>query len=120
MSTIEVFYYVRDAIACLGVLVGLGGAVYLFIRKKTLPGILALIGFIFLGIEPLLDLLLWRILGNTTSPNWDAMNTTYACVTGPSLFLGILLIVMAFILGFREPKLPPPPIEPPAGLPPAA
>ena len=119
MSNIEVFYYVRDAIACLGILVGLGGAVYLFIRKKTLPAILALIGFIFLGIEPLLDLVLWRILGNTASPNWDSMNTTYACVTGPSLFIGITLIVLAFVLGFREPKLPPPPLEPPADLPPA-
>ena len=120
MSNIEVFYYVRDAVACLGVLVGLGGAVFLFIRKKTMPSILALIGFIFLGIEPLLDLFLWRILGNTASPNWDAMNITYACVTGPSLFLGILLIVLAFIFGFREPKLPPPPSEPPADLPAAA
>jgi hypothetical protein len=120
MSTIEILYYVRDAVACLGVLVGLGGAAFLFIRKKALPGILALIGFIFLGVEPLLDVVLYRILGNTASPNWDTMNTTYACATGPALFLGILLIVLAFILGFREPKLPPPPFEPPTDLPPAA
>jgi hypothetical protein len=45
---------------------------------------------------------------------------TYYCSTGPSLLFGILLIVLAFILGFREPKLPPPPIEPPAELPPVA
>ncbi len=120
MNTIEILYYVRDAAACLGVLVGVGGAVFLFMRKKALPGILALIGFIFLGIEPLLDVVLWRILGNTASPNWDTMNYTYACATGPALFLGILLIVLAFILGFREPKLPPPPFEPPSDLPPVA
>jgi len=120
MDKIEVQYYLRDAVACLGVLVGLGGAVFLFIRKEVLPGILALLGFIFLGIEPLLDVILWRILGNTASPNWDTMNTAYACITGPTLFLGILLIVLAFVLGFREPKLPPPPFELPADLPPAA
>jgi hypothetical protein len=39
----------------LGVLVGLGGAVFLFTRKKVMPGVLALIGFIFLGIEPSID-----------------------------------------------------------------
>lgn len=84
-------------------------AVFLFFRKKTLPGILALIGFLFLGIEPLLDVILWRILGNTASPNWNSMNQAYACITGPTLFLGILLIVLAFILGFRGPILPPHP-----------
>jgi hypothetical protein len=120
MNNIEVFYYLRDAVACLGVMVGLGGAVFLFTRKKTLPGILALIGFILLGIEPLLDVVVWRILGNSPSANYDKLNTSYACVTGPALFLGILLIVLAFILAFREPKLPPPPLEPPADLPPLA
>ena len=121
MSNIEVFYYLRDAVACLGVLVGLGGAVFLFIRKKTLPAILALIGFAFLGVEPLLDLLLWRVLSNSSSADYDALNTAYACISGPAMFLGIVVIVLAFILGFREPKLPPPPpVEPPADLPPAA
>ena len=114
----NVLFGVRDAIACLGVLVGLGGAIFLLIRKKTLAGILALIGFIFLGLEPLLDVILYRILSNTANPNYDLLDTTYGCVTGPALFVGIVLIVLAFILGFREPKLPPPSFEPPADLPP--
>ena len=120
MSNIETLYYVRDAVACLGVLIGLGGAIFLFIRKKTMPGILALVGFFFLGLEPSLDIILWRILANNSNANFDNLNYAYACITGPALFLGILLIVMAFILGFREKKLPPPPIEPPVDLPPAS
>jgi hypothetical protein len=108
---------VRDAGACLGVLVGLGGAVFLFTRKKVMPGILALIGFILLGIEPSLDVIVWRILANNANANFDTLNYAYACITGPTLFLGILLIVLAFILGFRETKLPPPSIEPPVDLP---
>jgi hypothetical protein len=124
MNNIETIYYVRDAVACLGVLVGFGGSIFLFVRRKTMPGILALIGFIFLGLEPLLDVVLWRVLANNSSANFDTLNYTYACITGPALFVGILLIVLAFILGFRASKLPPPPMdtpaEPPVDLPPAA
>jgi hypothetical protein len=82
-----------------------------------MPGILALIGFILLGIEPSLDVIVWRILANNANANFDTLNYAYACITGPTLFLGILLIVLAFILGFRETKLPPPSIEPPVDLP---
>ncbi len=120
MNNIEIVYFIRDAVACLGVLVGLGGAIFLFTRKKTLPGILTLLGFGLLGIEPSLDVVLWRILANNSNSNFDTLNYTYACITGPALFLGILLIVLAFILGFRETKLPPPPVEPPFDLPPTA
>jgi hypothetical protein len=116
-TNIEVYYYIRDAVACLGVLVGIGGAIFLFIKKKTLPAILSLLGFIALGLEPLLDLVIWRILGNGSNPNWDSLNTAYACITGPTLFMGVVLITLAFILGFRQPKLPPPP--PPVDLPPS-
>jgi hypothetical protein len=68
----------------------------------------------------LLDIFLWRVLGAGSDPNWDSLNTAYACVTGPSLFLGVVFLVLAFILALREPKLPPP-VEPPAEfLPPAS
>ncbi len=114
-NAINGLYYLRDAIACLGVLAGLGGAVFLFIRRKTFPAILALIGFLLLGIEPLLDIIIWRLLSFDSSANFDTLNTVYACTSGLTMFLGAILIAMAFILGFREPKLgPPPPEEVPA------
>jgi hypothetical protein len=116
MDNIEILYYIRDAVACLGILIGLGGAVFLFIKKKTLPAVLSLLGFLALGLEPLLDLVLWRVLGSASNPDWDSLNTAYACVTGPSLFLGVVLIALAFFIAFREPKLPPPPT---ADLPPS-
>ena len=120
MNNLEFLYYLRDAIACLGVLVGLGAAVFLFIRKKTLPAILSLLGFTLLGIEPLLDIFIWRMLGNSASANYDTLNEVYACTSGLTMFLGMVLIVITIILGFREPKLPPPVEEPPADLPPVS
>jgi hypothetical protein len=118
MSTIETYYYIRDAVACVGVLLGFGATIFLFIRKKTAAAVLSALGFIFLGLEPLLDIILWRVLGAGSNPNWDNLNTAYACVTGPSLFVGVLFIVLAFIVVLREPKLPPPPptSEPPADI----
>jgi hypothetical protein len=118
MDNIELMYYLRDAVAFLGVLIGLGSAVFLFIRKKPLSAGLALAGFIFLGIEPFLDVLLWRILSYQENANYNSLNSIYACVSGPTMFLGIGMLVLAFVLGFREPKLPPPPIDSSSSLPP--
>ncbi len=112
MDPIEVFYYVRDGAACLGVLVGLVAAVFLFTRKKTFPGVLALIGFFLLGIEPLLDVIIWRVLSLNQSADFNLLNEVYACGSGLAMFLGVVLVALAIFLGFREPKLPPPP--PPA------
>jgi hypothetical protein len=116
MDNITTYYYIRDAVACVGVLIGFVATVFLFIRKKAAAAILSALGFIFLGLEPLLDIVLWRVLGNGSNPNWDSLNTAYACITGPSLFLGVVFLVLAFILATREPKLPPPPLEPPADI----
>jgi hypothetical protein len=66
----------------------------------------------FPGFEPLLDVILWCILGNNANANYDTLNYTYAYITGPALFLGILIIVLAFFLGFWEAKLPPPQMGP--------
>jgi hypothetical protein len=120
-NTINVLYYLRDAIACLGVLVSLGGTVFLFIRRKTFPAILALIGFLLLGVEPLLDVIIWRVLSTASSANFDSLNTVYACTSGLTMFLGAILITLAFVQGFREPKLgPPPPVEDAETVPPVS
>jgi hypothetical protein len=119
MNNINVMYWLRDAVACLGVLVGFGGAIFLFLRKKTIPAVLALVGFLLLSVEPLLDIILWRIVAQSAAnPNWESMSTAYACLSGITMFLGAVAIALAFFLGFRVPKLPPPPPVDEAGLPP--
>jgi hypothetical protein len=119
VNNINVMYWLRDVVACIGPLVGIGGAIFLFIRKKTLPAVLALVGFLLLAVEPLMDIILWRIVAQAaTSPNWESMSTAYACLSGIAMFLGTVAIALAFFLGFREPKLPPPPPVDEAGLPP--
>ncbi|KAF0107390.1 MAG: hypothetical protein FD146_1868 [Anaerolineaceae bacterium] len=117
MDTIDIYYYIRDTLACLGVLIGIGGAVFLFVKKKTLPAILSLVGFLFLAVEPILDLVIWQWLSYQEAFDYEPLTTAYACISGPAMFLGAAFIALAFFLAFREPKLAPPP--PPDDLPPA-
>jgi hypothetical protein len=121
LMNVNAMYWLRDVIACIGPLVGIGGAIFLFLRKKPLPAVLSLIGFVMLAIEPLLDILMWRVIAQTSSSlDWESMSSAYACISGVTMFLGAILIALAFFLGFREPKLPPPPPVDEAGLPPVA
>jgi hypothetical protein len=108
MNNIEALYYIRDAIICVGVLAGFLGATLLFIRRKVLPGSLALMGFTLLGIEPILDIVLWRILGREELPDWNTLNTVYACTSGSSLFLGLVLLAAGLFLAAHPetPRLP--------------
>ena len=117
MDQYQILYIIRDALACLGVLIGFGGSIFLFTRKKTLPTILSLVGFLFLGIEPILDVVIWQWLSYGDTFTWEQLTPVYACSSGLVMFLGVILISLAFILAFREPKLPPPPA--PVDLPPA-
>lgn len=114
-------YWLDDVISCLGILVGVGGSIFLFTRRKTAPAILALIGFLAMALHPILDIILYRLIAYYSSSGGSVtLDYAYVCIAGPGFFLGAALIVIAFIIGFREPKLPTPADDPPAELPPLA
>ena len=112
-NNIETLYYLRDAAACLGILVGLAGAIFLFVRRKVVAGVLTLLGFLLIALEPLADIVAFRVLGAGSSPDWDALNTAYACVSGLALFLGMALLAAGLFVVSRKAPLPPPG-EPPS------
>ena len=117
----NVLYWLDDVLSCLAVLVGVGGAVFLFTQKKKNPAILALVGFLAMGLHPLLDILLYRLIAQyVSSVSYMTLDYAYVCISGPAFLIGVILIVVAFIIGFRGPKLPPPSDagEDPSGLPP--
>jgi hypothetical protein len=118
----NVLYWIKDVFSCVAILIGIGGAVFLFLRKKIAPAILALIGFLAMGLEPILDIIIWRLLNQSaTNPNYQAMDFAYVCISAPGFLLGIVLLVVAFVIGFRTPKPPPPaPVEDIQELPPSA
>jgi len=100
---IGALFYLRDTIICLGVLVGLAVSIFIFTRRKTSASLLSLSGYLLLSVEPFLDIIVWRILGNRRLPDLRTLNIVYACVSGPVLFLGMVLLAVGLFLAVRSP-----------------
>lgn len=100
MNNVNILFWLRDILACLGILVGLAASIFLFVRKKTSLGILALVGFLLFSTEPIMDIVFWRILINSMNMDWH-LDIVYACCTGISMLIGPVLIAVALFLGFR-------------------
>ena len=93
-------YNLRDALMCLGFLIGIGGGVFLLVRKQMLPGGLAIAGFVLLGIEPIAEVVIWRLLSDGTRNN--ALSWAYACIGAPATFLGAIALIAALIIAVRS------------------
>jgi hypothetical protein len=112
-------YWLDDGISCLGILAGLGGAIYLFTRRKTRPAILALVGFLAMALHPLMDIILYRLIANLSSTvSLSTLDYAYVCIAGPGFLLGAILITIAFISGFCDMKPVSPAIDTQSTLPP--
>ena len=99
-------YNLQNVIQCFGALLGMGMGVFLMIRKHTLAGILALVGFILFSFEPITRLLLLNVLINLDIGG-EAFNYIYPCVTTPAFLLGCLALAAAFFMMLRPDNKPP-------------
>jgi len=106
-NLINAFYYIHLALTCLGFLLGLGVGVFLIMRKRMLPGILALAAFFLFGLTPVLNVLIFRVLMGLLWEH-DAYMTasmTFNCISGLASLLACAALVAAFVLLLRpEPK----------------
>ncbi len=102
----QLFYNIRDALLCLGFLIGFVGGIVLLVRKKTGAGILAILGFFLFSLDPLIELVLFRLLYNNFGDNLQAMDMVYTCVSGPAILLGSICLLAALLLAARpsQPK----------------
>ena len=96
---IDVFWNIRDAVICVGFLVGIGAGIFLVVRKQKISGILAMLGFCLFGLEPIADFIVYRVLykqdyGVETYQTFDYV---YLCISAPAFFLGSIALVIAFI-----------------------
>jgi hypothetical protein len=102
-------YFVSDALMCLAYLAGIVGGVITLTRRKVVPGILAIVAFVFLGLEIVLRLIIWSGLA-ATSMDYATLNWISFCTSTPLLLLGsIALVVIVFLSIGKKTNLPPPP-----------
>lgn len=107
--------YIIIGLNCLLCLAGATAGVLALVRKQTLPGILALAAFVFLGLNVLVNLLAPFIM--TPLADRYGINVylyTNMCTTAPLHFLGILgLVILAFLNVRRKQEKAGPEIQAP-------
>ncbi|MCB0034553.1 MAG: hypothetical protein KDE51_11060 [Anaerolineales bacterium] len=97
MDNLQLFYYMRDGLGCLGALIGLGASLSLLSRQQHKAGLLALLGFACLAIEPAADYVIWQQLSFVEEVNFDLLEMVYALAGVVSLFGGMVLLTAALV-----------------------
>jgi hypothetical protein len=102
-------YTLMNAAQCLAYLLGAGAGVFMLVRKKTVPGILALAGFVLFGISEILYILFYTVFYETLYnmlgfDGLQTLSTVYSCVSGLFGFLAIIAIIVALVLGVMPKK----------------
>lgn len=117
-NTVSLFYYIRDAMLCIGFLIGIGVGVLLIVRKRTQAGILAVAGFALFGVEPIADLVIFRMIETQpaaqtwSQTTYNTLDATYACLSSIAFFIGsILLIATLFNSAQAKGEIPETPPE---------
>lgn len=108
----SLYYQLRNILSCLLALVGLGGGLFLIIRKHTVPGILALVGFLMFAGQSLLGL-----FANADWFPWSpGASWALLCLNTGMESTGMVALIVAllyFVLGKKKDAVPP---DPSAGV----
>ena len=99
---ISLVYNLRDALLCLSFLVGVGAGVMAIVRQYRITGILALVGFLLLGVDPIAEILIFSVfLNNYSGNNFEIFNWAYLCISTPAIILGIGCLIAALFTAIR-------------------
>ena len=102
-------YNLRDLVMFLVFLAGAGMGVFLLSRKRRLPGILTIAAFLLFSLEPLLDVIVFRLLfqQDLSEQAFQTLDYIYPCITAPAFFLGSLALIIALYLLVKPEAKPP-------------
>jgi hypothetical protein len=105
----EFLYYLIQAVQCLVYLAGFVAGILLLARKRTLPGILALVAYFLIGLGAIAYIIIWDIILPTTNYTGGYAWASLCLWTSMTLLGMIGLVAFAFAsLGKKEKPLPPP------------
>ena len=93
--SLDFLWWLRDALLFAVFLVGIWFGVSLIKRNNTQVGKWTIVAFALLSIEPISDVILWRILGSNPDANYDVLNWTYAGTNVLFTVLGVIALITA-------------------------
>lgn len=104
----NIFWLIRNAILCLGFLFGMGTGIFLITRKRTVAGVLATIGFLLFGLEPIADFVVYRVLyRQDIGPDmYPTLDYAYLFTSIVAFFLGSIALTVALIYMNRSNQTP--------------
>ncbi len=107
-NVVNTLSYIRDGIICVGFLVGMGAGVFLLTRKRTLAGILAIAAFILFGLEPITDIIIFRIMfsQDLNISVFNSLTAAYDCISAFVFFVGSILLIVALIKSWQPKDVP--------------
>jgi len=95
-------YNLRDALLCLTFLAGAVAGVLAITRQHRTTGILMLVGFLLLGIDPILEVLIFRVfMNNYTGDSYELFNWAYVCLSTPADLIGVGCLIAAVFIAIR-------------------
>lgn len=97
-------YDTRVCVTCFVYLLGIAGGIAALFMKRFVPGLLFAAGFAMLAVEPLLDVIIFRLIYPALTGDIKAMDWAYAIGSSIGVFLGVSMIVAGFLLALRKPK----------------
>ena len=95
--------YIIQSLVCLAEIAGIVGGVIAVTRGKKALGLLAVVGFLFLGINLLINLGL-EISANYVASHFIDVYWLNGCVAAPLAFLGVISLVIAVFSGAPKDK----------------
>ena len=94
MNGLKILHYTLQSLLCLAEIVGIIAGILAISRKKTLPGVLSIAGFLLLGLSLLVNVLLeqFRLFA---ARNFITTLWVDPCLVAPAAFLGVVCLVIA-------------------------
>ena len=94
MNGLKILHYTLQSLLCLAEIAGIIAGILAISRKKTLPGVLSVAGFLLLGMSLLVNVLLeqFRLFA---ARNFITTLWVDPCLIAPAAFLGVVCLVIA-------------------------
>jgi hypothetical protein len=114
MNIPQIFGMIGDALLCLLYIGGIVAGIIGLTRKKVMPGILAAVGFLFLGLNLALNYLISLVIMPAVNSSGNGISTYYwlTCLKMPLYLIGAAaLVVVVFTLLVGKKSAPQPALE---------